>query len=150
VKSSIRSELSPRPTNVEVPQGKCAWRPTLSLRKLFAGLTLEVISQFGLNARTGDSARIVEIASHNPGRVYGHVFTVEPRPEAKEMAVPSAPLFSLLHRLIPVIILSGKIQVTGSICKESVKVCTSKSPPSADDSAFDLSLADVFAQCAAR
>jgi len=69
----------------------------------------EVISQFRLNARI-----------------------------TAAMAVPSAPLFSLLHRLIPVIILSSKIPVTVRICKESVKVCPSKSLPSADDSAFDL------------
>jgi hypothetical protein len=37
---------------------------------------------------------------------------------------------------------------TWSIRKESVKVCTPESPPSADDSAFDLSPADVFAHSA--
>jgi hypothetical protein len=48
-----------------------------------------------------DSARIVEIASYKPGRNDGHVLAVEPRPETEEMAVPSAPLFSLVHRVCP-------------------------------------------------
>lgn len=63
------------------------------------------------------------------------------------MAVPTAPLFSLLHRLIPVIILSSKIPVTGRICKESVKVRTPKSPPTTDNAAFYLSTVNVFAYC---
>jgi len=46
-----------------------------------------------------DSARIVEIASHNPREDDGHVFAVEPHPKAKEMTMRSAPLFSPLHRL---------------------------------------------------
>jgi hypothetical protein len=62
--------------------------------------------------------------------------------------MPSAGLFWLFHRLIPVIVLSSEVPVTGRVRKEGVKVCTPKSPPPADDSAFDLSPADVFAQCA--
>src|SRR5260370_13562957 len=61
------------------------------------------------------------------------------------MPVPSTALFSLLHCLIPVIILSSEIPVTGRVRKESVKVCTSKSPPSADDSPLDLAAVHVFA-----
>src|ERR1700688_173110 len=67
----------------------------------------------------GDSARIVEIASHKPSGDHRHVLAVEPRPETEEMAVPSAPLFSLLHRLIPLIILSSKILVTGAFVKKA-------------------------------
>jgi len=57
------------------------------------------------------------------------------------------PVFST-HRLIPVIALSSKVPVTGSIRKESVKVRTPKSPPTTDYSPFDFSPADVFAQSA--
>jgi DNA-binding XRE family transcriptional regulator len=46
----------------------------------------------------GDFARIVEIASHQPGRDDGHVLAVEPRPRANEALMPVARLFSLLHR----------------------------------------------------
>jgi hypothetical protein len=72
----------------------------------------------------------------------GHVLAVESRPEPEEMAVPSAPLFSLLHRLIPVIVLSSKVPATGCVCKESVKVRTPESPPSTDYSPLDLSALD--------
>jgi hypothetical protein len=53
-------------------------------------------------------------------------------------------LFSLLHRLIPVTILSSKIPVRWRVFKESVKVCTPKSPPSTDDPPFDLATLHVF------
>jgi hypothetical protein len=43
--------------------------------------------------------------------------------------MPAPRLFALLHRLIPVIVLSGKIPLRGCVFKESVKVCTPKSPP---------------------
>jgi hypothetical protein len=36
----------------------------------------------------------------------------------------------------------------GRVCKESVKVRTPKSPPSADDSPFDLAALYVFPHCA--
>lgn len=62
--------------------------------------------------------------------------------------MPSALLFSLLHRLIPAIALSGEVPVTRSIRKESVKVRTPKSPPSADDSPLDLATLNVFAHSA--
>lgn len=58
--------------------------------------------------------------------------------------MPSTRLFSPFHRLIPVAVLSGKVPATGSICKESVKVCTPESPPSADDAPFNLAALDVF------
>src|SRR2546423_1258515 len=76
----------------------------------------------------GDSAGIVEIASHKPCGDDGHVLAVESRPETEEMSVPSAALFSLFHRLIPVTVLSCKVPLRGSIFKESIKVRTSKSP----------------------
>jgi len=91
-----------------------------------------------------DSSRIVEIASHKPSRDDGHVLAVESRPETEEIAVPSAPLLPLLHRLIPLIILSGKIPVTWRVRKESIKVRTPESPPFSDDSPFDLSSFDVL------
>jgi hypothetical protein len=43
-----------------------------------------------------------------------------------------------------VIILSSKTPVTGSVRKESVKVCTPKSPPTTDNAAFDLATLQVF------
>jgi hypothetical protein len=94
-----------------------------------------------------DFSRIVEIVSHNPRRDDGHLLAVFPRPEAKEMAVPSAPLFSPLHRLIPVTVLSGKIPIRGRVFKESVKVCTPKSPPVSDDSARDFATLYIFPYC---
>jgi hypothetical protein len=73
----------------------------------------------------GDSARIVEIASHKPSRDDGQVLAVESRPRADEGLMP-ATLLSLpvFHRLIPVIILSSKIPLRGCVFKESVNVCT--------------------------
>jgi hypothetical protein len=47
-----------------------------------------------------------------------------------------------------VIILSSKIPVTGRVCKESVKVCTPKSPPSTDYSPFNLAALHIFPHCA--
>jgi hypothetical protein len=44
-----------------------------------------------------------------------------------------------------VIILSSEIPVTGRIFKESVKVCTPKSPPSANDAPLNLSALNIFA-----
>jgi hypothetical protein len=98
----------------------------------------------------GDSAWIVEIASHKPRRDDGHVLAVEPRPESKEVLMPAASLssFSLLHRLIPVTILSSKVRVTGRICKEGVKVSTPESPASADDAPFNLAALQVAPHCA--
>jgi hypothetical protein len=94
----------------------------------------------------GDSARVVEIASHKPSRYDWDVFAVEPRPGTKEVLVPSAGLSSLLsHRLIPVIILSCKVPLRGRVFKESVKVRTPKSPSSTDDTTFDLSAVHIFA-----
>jgi hypothetical protein len=54
-------------------------------------------------------------------------------------------MIPLLHHLIPVIILSAKIPITGRVLKESVKVCTPKSPPPSNDSSFDFFALDVFA-----
>jgi hypothetical protein len=85
-----------------------------------------------------DSARIVETTAHKPCRYDGHVLAVEPHPEAKEMLLPAAPLFPFLHRLIPVIGLSGKIPLRGCVFKESVKIRTPKSPPFSDDFALDF------------
>jgi hypothetical protein len=59
--------------------------------------------------------------------------------------MPSTPLLSLLHRLIPVTILSSEVPATGRVREESVKVCTPESPPSTDDSPFDLAALYVFA-----
>jgi hypothetical protein len=53
-------------------------------------------------------------------------------------------LHMLLYRLVTVIIPSNIIPATRRIFKESVKVCTPKSPPSADDSARDLTALNVF------
>jgi hypothetical protein len=53
-----------------------------------------------------DFSRIIETTAHKPSRDDGHVLAVEPRPETAEMAVSSVPLSSLIHRLIPVTILS--------------------------------------------
>jgi putative cell wall-binding protein len=44
-----------------------------------------------------------------------------------------------------VIILSSEIPVTGRVFKESVKVCTPKSPPPTDDAALNLAALNVFA-----
>jgi hypothetical protein len=43
-----------------------------------------------------------------------------------------------------VLILSNKVPVTGRFFKESVKVCTPKSPASADDPALDLPSAYIL------
>src|SRR5271163_205181 len=96
----------------------------------------------------GDFARIVEIASHEPRRDDRYVLAVEPRPRANEVLMPPAGLFSSLHRLIPVTILSSKFPVTGSICKEGVEVCPPKSPPPTDDAPFDLAALQVVPHCA--
>ena len=85
-----------------------------------------------------DSARIAQIPSHKPGRDDGHAFTVEPRPETEEIAVPSVALSSLFHRLIPVTAFSIKVPLRGRVFKESIKVCTPKSPAFSDDFAPDL------------
>jgi hypothetical protein len=37
-----------------------------------------------------------------------------------------------------------KVPGTRSVCKESVKVCTPKSPPTTDNAALDLSTPDIF------
>jgi len=44
-----------------------------------------------------------------------------------------------------VLILSGKIPIAWCVFKESVKVCTPKSPAFADNASFDLSALNVFA-----
>ena len=54
------------------------------------------------------------------------------------MLVPSTPLFTLLHRLIPVAVPSTKISLRGRVFKESVKVCTPKSPSFSYDFAPDF------------
>jgi hypothetical protein len=95
----------------------------------------------------GYSSRIIETTAHKPCRDNGHVLAVESRPETKEMLMPAASLFALLHRLIPVIVLSGKIPLRGCVFKESVKVCTPKSPPFSDDFAPDFAAFDVFPHC---
>ena len=41
-----------------------------------------------------DVARIIELASHKPGRDDGHVLAVEPRPRANKVLMPAAGLFS--------------------------------------------------------
>ena len=51
---------------------------------------------------------------------------------------------SLLHRLIPIAVLSSKVPLTESVRKERVKVCTPESPPSADDSPLDLAALEIF------
>src|ERR1700730_4946855 len=58
--------------------------------------------------------------------------------------MPAARLFSLLHRLIPVTILSGKIPFRGCVFKESVKICTPKSPSFSDDFSPDFAAFYVF------
>jgi len=99
---------------------------------------LAVVSVILPDQQTWDSAWIVEIASHKPGRDERHVLAVEPRPRANEVLMLAAPLFSPLHRLIPVAVLSSEVPLTGRVRKESVKVRTPESPPSADDLPFDL------------
>jgi len=47
--------------------------------------------------------------------------------------------FPLYHHLIPGTAFSYKVPATGSIRKESVKVCTPESPPPTDDATLDLS-----------
>jgi hypothetical protein len=42
---------------------------------------------------------IAEVASHKSSRDDWNILAVKSRPEAKEMAVPSASLSSLVHRL---------------------------------------------------
>src|SRR5271156_4035069 len=54
------------------------------------------------------------------------------------MAVPSAPLLSPRHRLIPVTVVSGKVPHRGCVLKESIKICTPKSPPFSDDFSPDF------------
>ena len=52
-----------------------------------------VVSLIFPDQQIGDSARIVEIASHKPRRDDGHALAVESRPETEEVPVPSVPLF---------------------------------------------------------
>jgi hypothetical protein len=42
-------------------------------------------------------------------------------------------VFLMLHHLMPVMRFSGKVLAMGRIFKESIKVCTPNSPPSAGD-----------------
>ena len=64
------------------------------------------------------------------------------------MLVPATRLsLSFIHRLIPVIILSSKIPLRGCIFKESIKVCTPKSPSISDDFAPDFVVFYVFPHC---
>ena len=91
-----------------------------------------------------DFSRIVKIASHQPSRDDGHVLAVESRPRANEVLMPPARLFSLLHRLIPVIVLSNKIPLRGCVLKESVKVRTPKFPTFSDDFSPDFTAFYVF------
>src|SRR5262249_3166899 len=77
----------------------------------------------------------------------GHALAVEPCPKSSESAIVSAALFALVHRLIPVVSLSRKIPVRWCVLKESLKVCTSKSPSFSDDFAADFATFDVFPYC---
>jgi hypothetical protein len=53
----------------------------------------------------------------------------------------------LIHRLIAVIILSGEVPLGGRIFKESVKVCTPKSPAISDNFPFDFASLHAFPHC---
>ena len=53
-------------------------------------------------------------------------------------------VLALLHHLISVIILSCEVPTSGSVFKESVKVCAPKSPSFSDDSVLDFSAFYVF------
>jgi len=85
-------------------------------------------------------SRIVQHPGHSFCREEWNLFAVHSAPE--ESAVTP---ISLLHHLIPLIIVSSKIPVTGRVRKESVKVCTPESPPSTDNAPFDFSALNVFA-----
>jgi hypothetical protein len=96
----------------------------------------------------GDFSRIVEIAPHKPRGDDGHVLAVEPRPGPNEVLMSAPRLsLSLIHRLIPVTIVSWKVPLTGCIFKESVKICTPKSPPFSYDFAPDFTTFYVFPHC---
>src|SRR5690242_12548972 len=73
-------------------------------------------------------------------------FTLRPKnfPSYLRCACP----MSLFRHLIPVIIFSRKIPIARSLFKESVKVCTPKSPPSANDSAHELAFMHILPHCA--
>jgi hypothetical protein len=92
-------------------------------------------------------SRIFDAASHKPHRKHRYVLAIESRSEAQEMLVASPPLFPLLHRLIPVIALSFKIPFGRCIFKESVKVCTPKSPSFSDDFALYFASFYVLPHC---
>jgi hypothetical protein len=49
----------------------------------------------------GDSSWIIETTSHKTSRDDRNALAVDSRPETNEVQMPSAPLFSLLHRRIP-------------------------------------------------
>jgi len=57
--------------------------------------------------------------------------------------MPSAALFSLLHHLIPVLVLSLKIPIMGSVFKETVKINLAEPVLSTDYPPLDLSAAQI-------
>jgi hypothetical protein len=97
--------------------------------------------------QVGDFSRIIETTPHKPGWDDRHALAVESRPRSNEVLMPSARLFPLYHRLIPVIILSIKVPIRGRVFKESVKVFTPKSPAFSDDSAPNFAAFHVFPHC---
>ena len=54
----------------------------------------------------------------------------------------AARLLPLFHRLFPAFVVSPEVPLTGSILIESVKVLPTKSPATANNSAFELSAAE--------
>src|SRR6516225_7853521 len=106
-----------------------------------ASMILPSCSSFHTN-RNG-IARIVEIASHKPGRYDAHVFTVESCPESDEVAMPSvslhvgsfvsipAPHFSAAPPsiIIPPFFQQTPTQRRERTVKERLKVSRHKSPP---------------------
>jgi hypothetical protein len=91
-------------------------------------------------------SRIFDAASDKPCRNHRHVLAIEPGAETQEILVASSPLFPLIHRLIPVAVLSSKIPLRGCIFKESVKVCTPKLPSSTDNTPLYRSLLNIVPQ----
>ena len=92
----------------------------------------------------GDISRIIQDSAHYLCGEHRYEFAIHPPAEE----TPSAPISRVcapVHHLIAVIIPSSKIPVTGRVFKESIKVRTPKSPPSADDPPLNLATSNVFA-----
>lgn len=96
--------------------------------------------------QVGNPSRIIQDPANSPGREHGNLLAINSK--AQVSSVPaSTDASTLFHHLIPVVALSREIPVRGCVFKESVKVCTPKSPAFSDDFSSDFASLYVFPHC---